>query len=310
MPHRSHCHGLAFALPPFFYFVTSLLMTFLNKSLLSYYNFPHASIIIFVQCIGTVVVLYLCKLANFVTLEEFAPETITKLIDISVLYSLNSCVALYSLANLNVAMYSILKRGFILLVLIGEAYYLGVIPSLGVILSVISMIVGTVLAGLGDLDFSLYGYSMSFLSCFLQAAWILILKKKQIKEQVSIAGLMYYNSFLSIPIIGIYLIATDEIKAIQAEMENNYGTEFLVVFILVIFCGILLNFAQFLCATYSGPLTFAVTGQGKSLFVTLIGTFVFGFREFNLFVIFGLFINMLGTGAYAILKIIAQWEKE
>jgi hypothetical protein len=89
------------------------------------------------------------------------------LFDISVLYSLNACVALYSLANLNVAMYSILKRGFILLVLLGETYYLHIVPSPAVVLACVAMILGTVLAGLGDLDFSPYGYGMSCMFSFL-----------------------------------------------------------------------------------------------------------------------------------------------
>jgi hypothetical protein len=81
-------------------------------------------------------------------------------------------VALYSLANLNVAMYSILKRGFILLVLIGETYYLNTAPSATVVLSIAAMILGTVLAGLGDLDYSFYGYSMSCMEMRIEIVYL------------------------------------------------------------------------------------------------------------------------------------------
>lgn len=60
---------------------------------------------------------------------------------------------------------------------IGEYLLLNKIPTQGVVISVLIITIGTLMAGIGDLTFDLYGYTFAVLSCIAQSSYLIFLYK-------------------------------------------------------------------------------------------------------------------------------------
>jgi hypothetical protein len=162
---------------PFFCTVSvSFSMAFLNKMVLSSHHFEHAATVLLLQLLVTVILLQSLKHMKLVVIEDFAWSDARQLWLVSLLYALNVGISLSALASLNVAMHSALKRLTILAALFGERLVLHARLSVAVQLSVATIALGALVAGLGDLSFAPLGYLYALISCLCQAAFLVLLK--------------------------------------------------------------------------------------------------------------------------------------
>jgi solute carrier family 35 protein len=101
-------------------------------------------------------------------------------------------------------------------VLIGEFIVLRKRQSVSIVISVISIALGAVIAGMGDLEFSFLGYVLGMLSCVSQAGYLLFVAKREEETGMSTFGLLFYNSLVSLPFVVFMAIVSGELKGVLA----------------------------------------------------------------------------------------------
>lgn len=232
-----------------------------------------------------------------------------KLLLVSILYSANVGMALSALSFMAIPMYTTFKRLTIVFVLFGEYLVLNINPKPMVIFSVAIMSIGAFIAGAGDLDFSIIGYSFASLSSIIQASYLTIIAKKQKELNVNTFDLMFYNSILSLPFVIIFIVLSgDWLKALSYPELASPG--FIIYLIIACVSGALLNYSIFLCTTVNSPLTLTVSGQVKSLITLLFGIFTFGGIELTVLNVSGILLNTSGSISYSIVKYYEKFKKD
>lgn len=295
-----------------FYMITSVSITFVNKAVLSLWNFPHPPTMLLVQLTSIVVILSIARSLGYLQFEhwsEFAGETQRKLFVISILYCVNTYIALSALYWMNIPMYTCIKRFTIVLCLIGERLFLGVNFSKEIAGSVLLLTLGTILAGTNDFDFNPFGYFMAGLSCVVQAAWLVIMKKISLGngagKTISSTGILFYNSLLSIPFLFCFAAASGDIQQ-ALNSEDLYNVRFLGCLYIATLFGMSLNYSQVLCNSVCGPLTFTICGQAKGIVTNFFGLFFFGSSRYDFFNALGIGINITAGCLYSYFKYTAN----
>lgn len=119
---------------------------------------------------------------------------------------------LASLAFVNIAMYSVLRRITTCITLVGERAILGRVIPMDEQVSVYLMIGGAVFAGVGDLEFNLTGYILIMVNCLFTAGYLIFIKQSQ-SLGLSDFALMYYSNIVGVPIY-IFMVLTTEIGGV------------------------------------------------------------------------------------------------
>ncbi|KAK5583269.1 hypothetical protein RB653_004860 [Dictyostelium firmibasis] len=286
------------------YGTVSLCQTIFNKKVMTTYDFNASNFLLFNQMVVTIVILHILKYFNILKINtNFEKETIKKLMPLSFCYIINVLLGLDSLKQLNIPMYSALKRLVAVVILVMEYFILKKVSPPKIIASVFVMVIGAVVAGITDLTFNSLGYSLVLLSCVFQASYLIYVKK--VANNMSTYDMLYYNSVLSLPITIFLMIVNQEVEYFQT-FEHLYDRSFQVYFILSIFLGFFLNFCIFFCTSVNSPLTTSVTGQIKNIASTIIGAIIFNDVIIHPINIIGLIINVIGSIWYSFLKLTSK----
>ena len=137
--------GLCIALT---YGTISTSMAFINKMVLSTYQFNYPIFLMVAQMLTSTLILEALRLTNLIQLPKFTLERGWKFFFPSLLYAIHCVMALWSLGGMSIPMYSVLKRCSPL-VIMGLGYLLlkkGQ-PSCKVVISIFAVTSGCILAG-------------------------------------------------------------------------------------------------------------------------------------------------------------------
>lgn len=147
-----------------FYCFASFAVIFVNKYILSYFNFPHFNFLATSQFIVTSVVLSVLTYFKQIEIPVLTTQIFYEVFPITLMFLGNVMCGLGSTKALNLPMMTALRRFSILLTMLGEWFVLGNKPSTMVALSVCFMILGTVIAASNDITFNAYGYTLVFMN--------------------------------------------------------------------------------------------------------------------------------------------------
>uniref|UniRef100_A0A7S4C8K5 Sugar phosphate transporter domain-containing protein n=1 Tax=Eutreptiella gymnastica TaxID=73025 RepID=A0A7S4C8K5_9EUGL len=168
--------------------------------------------------------------------------------------------------------------------------------SYGIQASVLTIVLGALVTGSGDLDLNIAGYGFAILSCGLQALYLVYAAKAHDVGYLS-HGIMYYTSLMSIPILVILALGFEYQGLLAFPHWNQAG--FLFCLVSAFGVGSLLNYALFLCCTLNSALTTVIVGQLKGMLSTILGFFLFGKVNITTVGVLGIALNSAGGVAYA-----------
>jgi len=179
-----------------FYGASSLAVIFVNKIIMSEYNFPYFDFLAAVQFAATTLILSLLILTRKIdSIPILSLSVVTEVLPISIMFLGNVLCGLGSTRSLNLPMFTALRRFSILMTMIAESCLLGSKPSSAVVTSVGMMVGGACVAAVFDLSFDLQGYVLVFMNNIftaLNGVWM----KKALGPtgQCSKMAVLYYNS--------------------------------------------------------------------------------------------------------------------
>lgn len=281
-----------------FYGFSSLLITIVNKTVLTTYRFPSFLALSLGQMCASILVLFFGKKLKIVQFPDIGRETARKIFPLPLLYLGNMMFGLGGTQALSLPMFAALRRFSILMTMILELRILGIRPSTKVQISVYAMVGGALLAASNDLSYSLEGYSYVMITNALTAANGVFVKKKLEASEMGKNGLMYYNSlFMILPALIATYVVGDLDKVIVFEHWGN--PLFVIQFLSSCVMGFVLSYSTILCTQHNSALTTTIVGCLKNICVTYLGMFIGGDYIFSWLNCIGINISVAGSLLYA-----------
>lgn len=190
-----------------FYGISSVLVIFTNKWLLTEFHFPYFKFVATVQFFTTSLILFILALMKKVDIPWPSYSIIREILPISLMFLGNVLCGLGSSNALNIPMFTALRRFSILMTMCGEWFLLGDKPATTVLVSVGLMVGGAMLAAMYDLAFDAAGYTMVFFNNIFTAMNGVWMKKASLSGKCGKMGVLFYNSLFSALIMSAYFIA-------------------------------------------------------------------------------------------------------
>ncbi|XP_076587849.1 nucleotide sugar transporter SLC35D2 isoform X3 [Chaetodon auriga] len=311
-----------------FYAGSSFLITVVNKTVLTSFRFPSYMCVgigqvscplrvfffspLFVrqtlsssslwsfQMITTLLVLYAAKTSKAIQFQDFDRSILLKIFPLPLLYVGNHITGLASTKKLSLPMFTVLRKFTILMTMILEVYILKKTFPKRLVYSVVTIVLGAMVAASSDLAFDVEGYTFILLNDAFTAASSVYTKKKLGIEGLGKYGVLFYNALLIIiPTLLASAITGDLHKAVT--FEDWVKATFIFCFFMSCFMGFVLMYSIVLCSYYNSALTTTVVGAIKNVAVAYIGIFVGGDYLFSWTNFLGLSICMSGGLAYSYL---------
>jgi len=289
-----------------FYFFCSISMNFLNKAVVSSYEFNYPFFIMACQMVVTVIFLDIFRILRIIKLPVYTLKEGVEFLPCSLTFSLHSTLSLMALHGMNIPMYGAIKRCTPLVSLILSVVVLKKsIPSTLLTSSIGVITLGAFVASLGDFHFDLHAYTMGGLSVFAQAGYLTLVQKSSEVNHRGTLEMLHVNSFNTLPIFLTFSMVIGEPARIGQSLSVA-EPGFVVVFGLLILSGCVLTWAQFMCAAVCSALTTSMVSVAKSVIQTILGFFTFGGVQFHPLNVVGLVMNIMGGIIYTYVK---QLEK-
>jgi hypothetical protein len=161
------------------------------------------------------------------------------------------------------------------------------------------MILGSLIGGWGDLQFSAVGYFFVLLNNAVTALYLVGIKKAFLETRLEgdTFGVMYYNALCSIPALFIFSILNGELFHVH-QFPHLHSLGFQLSFLISALISFGLNYSIFWCTKVNSALTTSVTGQVKNVLSSFVSIIAFGVHATNALMV-GLSVGLLGSFLYA-----------
>ena len=303
-----------------FYALSSLAVIFLNKTIMSHFEFPHFNFLATIQFVATTAVLLFLQGLNKIEIPNISLQTLQDILPISLMFLGNIVAGLGSTKNLSLPMFTALRRFSILMTMWLEWYIIGNKPTKSVLITVGMMVGGAVIASMYDIAFDTWGYSMVFANNIFTALNGVFMKKALSSTNLknNKLGVLFYNSLFSALVMLVYFSGqdlytrysnathgfADDSALMQSSLKEVLQFEgwsnpwFLILFIVAAFLGSVLNYSIFLCTSFNSALTTAVIGCLKNVITSYLGMIFFTDFNFSWPNFIGINISIIGSLLY------------
>ncbi|KAH9993692.1 UAA transporter [Russula compacta] len=278
------------------YCVASILMTVVNKYVVSGRNFSMNFLLLCIQssvcvlCVLTVKRLGVISFRNFDMAEAKTWFPISFLL-VSVIYTGSK-----SLQFLAIPVYTIFKNLTIILIAYGEVLWFGGRVTALTLVSFIFMVVSSVIAAWSDVAHPSHsvssglnsvtsavatlnvGYLWMFANCLTSAAYVLAMRKRIKMTGFSDWDSMFYNNLLSIPVLLLFSLVIEDWSSDSLDRNFPPETRGLLLFAIA-FSGaaaVGISYTTAWCIRVTSSTTYSMTGALNKLPVAASGMIFFG----------------------------------
>lgn len=290
-----------------FFCSSSLGAIFVNKAILTHFQFAFPSTLMVLQALLTVVLLHVTSRLqpSTVTITAIKPSDYPRILPSTLFFVFNVTVGLSALSRVNIPMFSAFRRLTVLFVMGAEYFMLHRTHSRSVVISVIVLTSGAFVSALGDVTFSLTGYVLVFLNNALTAAYLASIKSVMRDLNLDPISLLYHTNVVSFPLIIGIALATRDLQSAYAFYANSEhlrnSNYFLPALSFVAMSAFCVNLSTSICTHVTSPLTTSVAGQVKNVLQSVLGFFSWGYVPTPLNVV-GLLVALGGQTCFAYCK--------
>ncbi|GAA5974424.1 hypothetical protein JCM11641_005276 [Rhodosporidiobolus odoratus] len=280
------------ALPVMCYCASSILMTVVNKFVVSGKFFNMNFLLLTIQSVVCVTCVITAKRLGVITFRDWDADDARKWFPISFLLVSVIYTGSKSLQYLSVPVYTIFKNLTIILIAYGEVLWFGGSVTPLTLVSFGLMVVSSLVAASPDLyawsqgievaaksqGQSSQGYLWMMINCVVSAGYVLAMRKRIKVTNFKDWDSMYYNNLLSIPVLVIFSLLFENWSGIN--LERNFPIETRTPLLsLMAFSGAAAVFISY-CTAWTvrttSSTTFSMVGALNKLPVAASGILFFG----------------------------------
>lgn len=281
-----------------FYGICSASMNFFNKILLNTWSFKFPNFIMFVQLLFTAIFIKCAKMKGYLSwVEDYSISNAKKCLPVSLIFCVNTVLALLALGGMNIPMYNALRRCGPIAILMLSPCFIRQETNRNIIFSVVMITFGTFLAGWGDLEFDFTAYAFGIVSVFTQALYFLVVQKLGVDKDFNALSIVYINSVSCTPLMLFFTFLYGESPGINT-FEDIANPVFWINFISVVSFACIFSYSIFLSTTVNSALSTALVGVIKSALTTIIGMYTFGGVTATTSFVLGQMVNLGGGALY------------
>ena len=189
-----------------FFSVSSLMVIFMNKAILTNYNFPHFSFLATIQFCATFTVLSILSYWGKLDIPRISFPVAKEVLPISVMFLGNILCGLGGTRNLSLPMFTVLRRFSILMTMLAEWYILSSKPTKEMVVAVGMMIGGSSIAAFYDFSYDSEGYILVLLNNAFTALNGVYMKRALSSDVLkkNNMAILFYNSVFSAVLMIVY----------------------------------------------------------------------------------------------------------
>lgn len=286
----------------FFYIMSSLAMTTVNKHALSELHFPAGNLLLLAECASTALVLFIAAPQRY---KPFSSPILQHVGLCTIAKAGNVALSFMAMKYTSIPVYNVLKR-------LNPFFGLGLDTVIRKqsrpvqqIVGVVLIAVGATVTGMGDLDMHIVGYVVGVIASTCQASYLVLASRAtdKIPELTPVDLLFYtafYNSFVFLA-LGIPELEELAVYAVKVASPRDV----IVAVFLYVVLGAVLNWSTFWCTAVNSPVTTGVAGNFKGILSTIVGVLLYGSSLSGLGWI-GLSLNTAGGIAYSLSEAFAR----
>lgn len=292
-PHPSHNNALASnpILPVISYCGSSILMTVMNKYVLSGTEFNLNFFLLLVQSIVCIITIQTCKSCNIITYRDFNSAEARKWFPISVLLIGMIYTGSKALQYLSIPVYTIFKNLTIILIAYGEVLWFGGSVTGLTLFSFGLMVLSSIIAAWADIKHAVEsstdatskvstlnaGYIWMLINCFCTSSYVLGMRKRIKLTNFKDFDTMYYNNLLSIPLLIVFSACVEDWSSANIARNfppaNRNGIAFAMI--LSGLSSVFISYTSAWCVRVTSSTTYSMVGALNKLPIALSGLIFF-----------------------------------
>jgi len=257
------------------YVLSSLTMTAATKYAASVWRFPGSSTLLNIECIVTAVGMYALASPNRYTPLSWPILSTLPLVTLAKAF--NMSLSFIAMRRVSLPVYNVLKRLQPVYAMLLDKVVRGTSTTPMEKMAVLLLSLGSIITGIGDLDFDLMGYLIAIAAAGGQSLYLVLARRASdvVSGGLSHVDLLFYTALYN---IGIFcplavLEGSEVVTFLGRPGECARLLYFLVPYIAV---GALLNYTTYWCTAVNSPLATAVAGSLKGVLSTVGGVIFFG----------------------------------
>lgn len=291
--------GPTSSVPPIVcYCLASILMTVVNKFVVSGANFSMNFLLLCIQSAVCSICVFSVKRMGIISFRDFSTQDAKMWFPISFLLVLVIYTGSKSLQYLSIPVYTIFKNLTIILIAYGEVIWFGGRVTGLTLVSFIFMVISSVIAAWADVatavgDFPLAGgltsvtdavrslnagYVWMLVNCIVSAAYVLTMRKRIKATGFSDWDSMFYNNLLSVPVLIVFSFVFEDWGSENLSRNFPVETRNLLLFAIA-FSGaaaVGISYTTAWCIRVTSSTTYSMVGALNKLPVAASGMIFFG----------------------------------
>lgn len=263
------------------YFMASVCLSLTNKAVFSRDDFDFPLSVLASQALVTVTLLFAGSQMRLSPAVHFDAQLARRMAPITLLFVSMLWTSSKALRYCSVPVVTIFKNLSVVAITVYERAVYSDRSSVGVVLSLMCMLAGSLVAGAGDLQFSSVGYSWMLLNvictvCHLAAvrAWL--------RHTASSTAKTFHNQLFALGIFAVAAVMDGEWRPYGpsqlpafpsrlAAMPHSFQAGFLLSTVL----GLLINIASFWALQVTSGTTYSFVGASNKIPSAVLGHFLF-----------------------------------
>ncbi|KAJ5810864.1 UAA transporter [Penicillium robsamsonii] len=279
------------ALPVLAYCGSSIMMTVMNKYVLSGLDFNLNFLLLCVQSLVCIVVIQTCKSMGLITYRDFNSDEAKKWFPITLLLIGMIYTGSKALQFLSIPVYTIFKNLTIILIAYGEVLWFGGSVTNLTLFSFGLMVFSSLIAAWADIKHAVEstgdtsskvstlnaGYVWMLINCLCTSSYVLGMRKRIKLTNFKDFDTMFYNNLLSIPVLIVFTLLVEDWSS--ANLARNFpAANRDGIFFAMVLSGassVFISYTSAWCVRTTSSTTYSMVGALNKLPIAVSGLIFF-----------------------------------
>ncbi|OQE32353.1 hypothetical protein PENSTE_c001G09168 [Penicillium steckii] len=279
------------ALPVLAYCGSSIMMTVMNKYVLSGLDFNLNFLLLMVQSLVCIAAIQTCKSMGIITYRDFSSDEAKKWFPITLLLIGMIYTGSKALQYLSIPVYTIFKNLTIILIAYGEVLWFGGSVTSLTLFSFGLMVFSSLIAAWADIKHAVEssgdtsskvstlnaGYLWMLINCLCTSSYVLGMRKRIKLTNFKDFDTMFYNNLLSIPVLLVATLLMEDWSS--ANLTRNFPEDnrngIMVAMILSGLSSVFISYTSAWCVRVTSSTTYSMVGALNKLPIAVSGLVFF-----------------------------------